>query len=113
VQILGNVAPGYWFTKSSFAPATAGTIGNVGRNILHGPHLFAINASVFRRFDITERFKLEFRAESYNVSNTKEPDPPDAILSDPQFGQVTTAHGTQSVQINPNRLYQGSLRLTF
>jgi hypothetical protein len=113
VQILGNVAPGYWFTPSSFAPATAGTIGNVGRNILHGPHLFAINASVFRRFDITERFKLEFRAESYNVSNTKEPDPPDAVLGDPQFGQVTTAHGTQSVQINPNRLYQGSLRLTF
>jgi hypothetical protein len=114
VKILGNVGLGqYWFTPTSFANAPAGTIGNVGRDILHGPHLFAINASIFRRFDITERFKLEFRAESYNVTNTKEPDVPDTTLGDAQFGQVTTAQGTQSVKINPNRLYQGSLRLTF
>jgi hypothetical protein len=114
VQILGNVGLGkYWFTPGSFANAPAGTIGNVGRNILHGPNLFAINASIFRRFDITERFKLEFRAESYNVTNTKEPDVPDTTLGDAQFGQVTTAQGTQSVKINPNRLFQGSLRLTF
>jgi len=113
VQILGHVSPGYWFTPSSFVNAPAGTIGNVGRNILHGPRLFAINASIFRRFDLTERFKLEFRAESFNVTNTKEPDSPDTTLGDAAFGQVTTAHGNQAVQTNPNRLYQGSLRLTF
>jgi hypothetical protein len=113
VQILGNVSPGYWFTKSSFAPAATGTVGNVGRNILYGPRLFAINASVFRRFNLTERFKLEFRAESFNVTNTKQLDPPDTILGDAAFGQVTTAQGTQSVKVNQNRLYQGSLRITF
>jgi hypothetical protein len=113
VQILGNVSPGYWFTPSSFAPASAGTVGNVGRNLLHGPRLFAINGSVFRRFNLTERFKLEFRAESFNLTNTKQLDPPDTTLGDAQFGQVTTAQGTQSVKVNQNRLYQGSLRLTF
>ena len=91
----------------------AGTIGNVGRDILHGPRLFAINGSVFRRFSLTERFKMEFRAEAYNVTNTKEPDLPDTTLGDAQFGQVTTAQGTQAVKINPNRLLQGSLRFTF
>jgi hypothetical protein len=114
VQIPGNVGLGqYWFTPSSFANPAAGTIGNVGRDILHGPHLIAINGSLFRRFDITERFKLEFRAEAYNVTNTKEPDLPDTTLGDAAFGQVTTAQGVQSVKINPNRLLQGSLRITF
>ncbi len=114
VQILGNVGAGsYWFSPSSFANPATGTIGNVGRNILHGPHLFNINASIFRRFDITERFKLEFRAESFNATNTKQPDLPDTTLGDAAFGQVTTAQGSQSVKVNPNRLYQGSLRITF
>jgi hypothetical protein len=113
VQILGNVSPGYWFTPGSFANAPAGTIGNLGRNILHGPRLFAINASVFRRFNLTERFKLEFRAESFNATNTKQLDVPDTTLGDAAFGQVTTAQGTQSVKVNQNRLYQGSLRVTF
>jgi hypothetical protein len=121
VQILGHACgtscpPGTgsdWFTPASFANPVAGTIGDVGRNILHGPNLMAINASVFRRFNLTERFKLEFRAESYNLSNTKQLDLPDTTLGDAAFGEITTAHGSQSVQVNNNRLYQGSLRLTF
>jgi hypothetical protein len=103
----------YWFTPSSFANPATGAIGNVGRNILHGPRLFAINASVFRKFNITERWKLEFRAEAFNLTNTPEFDLPDTTLGDAAFGQVTTEHGGQSVQTNPNRLLQGSLRLTF
>lgn len=114
VQILGHEGPGqYWFTPSSFANPAAGTIGNVGRDILYGPNLFAINASLFRVFNLTERFKLEFRAEAYNLTNTPEFDLPDTTLGDAAFGQITTEHGSQSVQTNPNRLFQGSLRLTF
>jgi hypothetical protein len=91
----------------------ARTIGNVGRDILDGPNLFAINGSLFRRFNLTERFKLEFRAEVYNLSNTPEFDLPDTTLGDAAFGQITTAHGSQSVTVNMNRSWQGSLRLIF
>jgi hypothetical protein len=113
VQILGNVGPGqYWFTTSSFKDPGS-TLGNVGRDILHGPHLFNIDASVFRRFTITERLKMEFRAETYNLSNTPWLDRPDSTLGDAAFGQVTTAQGTQTVKVNMNRSFQGSLRLTF
>ena len=114
VQILGHEGPGtFWFTPGAFANAPAGTIGNVGRNILHGPNLFAINASLFRRFNITERFRLEFRAEAFNLTNTPEFDLPDTTLGDAAFGQITTAHGSQAVQVNMNRSLQGSLRITF
>jgi hypothetical protein len=114
LQILGNVGQGkLWFSTSSLAPAATGTVGNLGRDVLYGPNLFAINGSLFRRFNLTERFKLEFRAEAFNLTNTKEPDQPDTTLGDANFGQITTAHGSQAVQVNTNRLLQGSLRLTF
>src|SRR5437660_1889812 len=114
VRILGNIGSDqYWFTPSSFADPAKGAIGNVGRNILHGPHLFNINGSVFRKFSITERVKLEFRAEAYNATNTKWLDLPDTTLGDAAFGQVVSAQGNQSVKVNQNRSMQGSLRLTF
>jgi hypothetical protein len=118
VNILGHTGPGeYWFDVKAFslAPSVKGvpTIGNVGRNVLHGPHLFNIDASVFRRFSINERLKMEFRAESFNLSNTPWFDRPDTNLGDAAFGQVTTAQGTQTVKVNMNRSFQGSLRIVF
>ena len=114
VEIIGDVGPGkYWFSTSSFANPPAGTIGNVGRNILNGPRLFSINGSVFRRFNITERIRMEFRAEAYNATNTPWFDLPNTTLGDASFGQITTAQGNQAVKVNQNRSFQGSLRLVF
>src|ERR1041385_7670842 len=113
VEILGNVGPGqFWFTPLSFKDPGA-VLGSVGRNILHGPHLLNIDASVFRRFNMTERLKMEFRAETYNLSNTPWLDRPDTTLGDAAFGQVTTAQGTQTVKVNMNRSFQASLRIVF
>ena len=49
-------------------PAT-GTFGNTGRNRLLGPGLSQVDMSFFKNFAITERFKAQFRAESYNFGN--------------------------------------------
>ena len=70
---------------------------------------------LFRRlFNITERFKLAFRAEAINLTNTPQFDLPDTTFGDAQFGQITTANqNAQSVKVNPNRLLQASLRLSF
>jgi hypothetical protein len=121
VQIFGNTGTGQlYFDKSAFsnppAPKFVGdlsAIGNAGRNVLHGPHLFSIDASIFRRFNLTERLKMEFRAETYNLSNTPWFDRPDTNFANASFGTVTTAQGTQSVKVNMNRSFQGSLRLQF
>ena len=109
VQIFGNIGPGQlYFDKAAFSAPPSNTIGNVGRNVLHGPHLFDIDASIFRKFRIGERINVEFRAESFNLSNTPWFDKPDTSLSDAAFGQVTTAQGTQSVKVNMNRSYQAA-----
>jgi TonB-dependent receptor-like protein len=114
VDVYGNIGPGQlYFNTSAFSAPAPNTFGNVGRNVLHGPRLFEIDFSVFRKFRITERIGLEFRGESFNLSNTPQFDRPDTVLTDAAFGQVTTARGTQSVQVNNNRQLQFSLRLLF
>ena len=113
-QVFGADGPGQlYFDSSKFSAPPPNTFGNVGRNVLAGPRLFEIDFSIFRRFRIGERANLEFRAESFNLTNTPHFDRPDTNFSDAAFGQVTTARGTQSVQVNENRALQFSLRLFF
>jgi hypothetical protein len=45
--------------------------GNSGRNTLRGPGLMNIDLSISRNFLFTERMKLQFRAEAFNLTNTK------------------------------------------
>ena len=72
VQILHGVGPGNpWFSTSSFTqPVGAGVFGTSGRNILSGPGMFRIDLSMFKTYQMTERFKLEVRAESFDLTNT-------------------------------------------
>lgn len=49
---------------------THGFIGNTGPNVLgRGPGLANFNLSIFKNFSIGERWKIQFRAEAYNVFN--------------------------------------------
>jgi hypothetical protein len=59
-----------YFDPNAFAPVTAVRFGNAGRNILRGPGVFNLDASVFRTFKMTERFDLQFRAETFGLTNT-------------------------------------------
>lgn len=46
-----------------------GVQGNVGRNALWGPHFAQLDLSFFKTFAVTERIKVQFRAESFNFAN--------------------------------------------
>jgi hypothetical protein len=46
-----------------------GDYGNAGRGTFRGPHFFNIDASLVKSFAITERKRLVFRAEAYNLIN--------------------------------------------
>jgi hypothetical protein len=47
----------------------AGTFGNAGRGTFRGPGLVDVDASFFKKFQITERYTLQFRAELFNILN--------------------------------------------
>ena len=86
---FSNVPAGYFFNPLAFArpvvaagaviPSSGGTatagavgtdIGNVGRNLLRGPHQNNVDFSVIKRFRFSESKSIEFRTEFFNLFNT-------------------------------------------
>jgi hypothetical protein len=78
-QVLSNVYPAtggcasapcdQWLNPAAFVPNPVGTFGNVGRNEMRGPSTVNIDAALSRVFKFNERYKLEVRAEAFNVIN--------------------------------------------
>jgi len=60
-----------WFDTSQFVNPPNFTFGNVGRTIpnVRHPGAFNIDFSVIKDTQLTERFKLQFRAEAFNLTN--------------------------------------------
>jgi hypothetical protein len=58
-----------WINPAAFVPNPTGTFGDVGRNSLRGPGTVNVDAALSRIFAITERFRLEARADAFNVIN--------------------------------------------
>ena len=52
-----------------FVTPACGTIGNFGRNVFHGPKGFYSDLSVSKKFLVTERLNIQFRADAFNVFN--------------------------------------------
>ncbi len=61
--------PQEWFDTSAFAEPTFGTLGNSGRNILSLPAYSDVDFYTAKNFRLSERMKLEFRAEAFNLFN--------------------------------------------
>ena len=83
-----------WFSTSSFTQPTGVRFGSSGRNILSGPGLFALNASLAKNFRIRERFGVEVRAESFNLTNTPQFSNPSTSLTSSTYGYVTGTLGS-------------------
>jgi hypothetical protein len=109
LHYLGGIGPGQpWFSTSSFAPGPANAFGNAGRDSIRGPHISNYDFSVFRKFDVTERFKLEYRAEFYNFTNSPHFALPNAVVTSGTFGIISSTLAGYG-----NRRVQMALRLTF
>ncbi len=58
-----------WWNPAAFAVPATGSIGNLARNKFYGPGYADVDFSVFKNFPITERVKIQLRAEMYNLTN--------------------------------------------
>ena len=68
---MGKVGDdGTWFDTTAFARPTGVRFGTVGRNTMRGPGVVNADLSLFRTFKVTEKINLQFRGESFNLSNT-------------------------------------------
>jgi hypothetical protein len=116
-QLPGVVGPALFPNNSAFALPAPGSDG-IGRNSFYGPVLWNVDASVAKTFAVTERFKLVFRAEAFNLFNHINFTTGDLSYLSPTFGQNLTevaTGGTRNVVLKgePNRVMQLALRLTF
>ena len=101
-----------WFDTNAFQAPAANTFGNIGRNAFSGPGFFNVDASLFRRVKIGERFTVELRAESFNFTNTPQYPNPDGGFGNATFGQITNA-GIGSSADGGSRQIQFGLRILF
>jgi hypothetical protein len=81
--VLGKASQ--WFNPDAFLapPNNSGFWGNAGRSIIPGPGLGTWDFSVMKDTTITERFRLQFRAEFFNLLNRANFNTPNLIIFTP------------------------------
>ena len=107
---LDNPTPDLWFNPAAFAKPldSAGnpTYGNLGRNSMQEPGIFNWDVGLMKTFQMSERFRLQFRWEVFNVTNHPSYGTPNRDISSPDAGKITSTLGLPRQQ-------QFGLRLNF
>jgi hypothetical protein len=88
----------HWFDTTAFAVQPQYSYGNTGRNILFGPGLKNLDLSLSKSFAISEGKRLQFRAESFNFTNTPAFGQPGATINGLGVGQITSAGDPRRIQ---------------
>jgi hypothetical protein len=94
-----------YFSTSQFSEEAIGVPGDASRRFFHGPGLNNWDLAAHKVTNVSERLKLEFRAEFFNVFNHTQFNAPSGSISSSTFGEVTSA-------ANP-RIGQMALKLYF
>jgi hypothetical protein len=103
----GGRTPGEWFNTAAVTAPSPLSEGNLGLQTNYGPPTRSLDFSLFKDFRFTERFIMQFRAESFNLANTPQYSVPDNTLGDANFGKVTSTFA------GSERHIQFALRLQF
>ena len=62
-------ADGFNLPDDFFSAPCLGCVGNLGRNTFVGPGYLNLDTSLFKNFRLSDRFRLQFRAEAFNILN--------------------------------------------
>ncbi len=98
-----------WFNTDAFVNPSDFTYGNVGRVLpdVRNPGIVNFDFSLFKNISITERAKLQFRTEAFNVLNHVNLGlvnatfvaGPDGKNSNASFGTITSAGDPRRIQL--------------
>lgn len=98
-----NNGPGtaeQWFNTAAFAIPAPFTFGNAGRNIVRGPAYVSTDASLLRRFRLTDRVSLQMEGQVFNLFNRTNFNLPERFVDEPaSFGRIFSAKAPRQMQL--------------
>lgn len=96
---IGNPSTERWFNPAAFAVPAPFTYGNSARNMLFGPGFFSWDAALFKNTHLTEKLRMEFRAEFFNILNHPNFGIPANNISVPAtVGRISSATDPRDIQ---------------
>ena len=106
--VISNPTRERWFNTSVFqAPQPYTPRTNPWQyEGLTGPRYWNLDSTISKNFQLSERFRMEFRLEAYNLTNSFMPSNPDVNIYSSLFGRSTG-------QANTGREMQYTLRVHF
>ncbi len=109
--ILGS--PNLYFNPSAFVTPANGTYGNVGRDTLIGPGIVTLDLSALKNTNLTERVKLQFRAEFFNSLNHANFSTPNPVVFTSASSTPSPTAGVITATSTTSRQIQFGLKLLF
>lgn len=106
IRTLGRVDA--WFDTSVFAPVAR--FGSLGRNVVIGPTFNNTDFSVTKNTKFGDTFRLQFRAEFFDVFNHANLGQPGNVVGSPAFGRITNTRFPTG-ESGSSRQIQFALRL--
>ena len=104
---------------SGFSAPSVGTFGNQKRNSLRGPGYWRTDASLFKKFQISETKHIEFRVEAVNFFNHVNLGNPDGFIGSFTGGRLNPSGGAGTINStayfgsDPQRNFQFALKYKF
>ena len=96
-----------WFNPAAFTAPPAYTFGTSGYDMMWGPHYQNWDMNLEKNTAINERYKLQLRAEVFNIANHPNFSVPSASLTTPSsFGVISSV-------VNENRTVEFAAKFRF
>jgi hypothetical protein len=111
-QLISGSANRY-FDPTAFIQPLPGTYGNVGRNTLPGPSIIETDISAAKKFVLSERLGLQFRAEIFNLFNHTNLNTPNPVVYAAATGGPSPTAGVVTSTATSSRQVQLGLKLSW
>jgi hypothetical protein len=100
----GNLPPSQrtldrWFNTAAFSRPASFTFGTSGRTVIDRPGARDFDFSAMKVFRLTEKHRLQFRAEFFNFFNHPSFGGPNINVDNPGFGAIRSGGGGREGQL--------------
>jgi Carboxypeptidase regulatory-like domain/TonB dependent receptor len=108
IRVIGSVDQ--WFDPSAFVAVNR--FGNLGRNVVIGPAFHNTDVSIAKTLTVAQRYRLQLRADVFNLFNHANFGPPGNVVGSPTFGKISRTR-LPTGEAGSSRQIQLAVKLSF